>query len=170
MDRDFEQEVIDNIPYLERVAYNFSSNKDDIHDLVYDTLYKALKNRDNLKEKSNFKPWAKAILKNTFITMYRKRKLENVWVINTSFNALETYNSGLLTECFSINDSTFNDDVLKTFKSISKEDKLLIQLVYCDGFSYKTASDFFQFKIGKTRYRLHHCRKKIKRVKQKANG
>jgi len=168
-DRNFEREVIDNIPYLERVAYNFSRNKDDIHDLVYETLYKVLKNRDKLKERSNLKPWAKTILKNNFISMYRKRKSENVWVINTSYNVFEANDSGLLTKYFSINDSTFNDDVLKTFKSISKEDKLLIQLVYCDGFSYKAASDFFQVKVNKVRSRLFRCRNKIKNQNQEIN-
>lgn len=60
------------IGYLKNLAKRFTANKDDIDDLVQDTIFKALQYAIQFKEGSNLRAWLSVILRNTYINNYRR--------------------------------------------------------------------------------------------------
>lgn len=57
---------------LSHFAYHLTMNNENARDLVQDTCYRALSNRDKFREDVNFKAWTFTIMRNIFINEYRK--------------------------------------------------------------------------------------------------
>lgn len=58
--------------HLNRFAYHLTLNNENARDLVQDTCFRALSNRDKFREDVNFKAWTFTIMRNIFINEYRK--------------------------------------------------------------------------------------------------
>jgi RNA polymerase sigma-70 factor (ECF subfamily) len=74
----FEHDVIALTPALRAFAYHFYRTKDDIDDLVQETLLKALRFRDKFQPGTNLKSWMFTIMRNLFFTQFHCRKREPV--------------------------------------------------------------------------------------------
>src|SRR5215475_1554600 len=61
---------------LDNTAYRMTRSAEDAEDLVQETFFKAYKYYDKFQEGTNLKAWLFKILKNTFISNYRRKKLE----------------------------------------------------------------------------------------------
>ena len=53
--------------FLSQLAMKLTKRRDDADDLLQDTYYKALKNKDKFATGTNLKGWLYTIMKNTFI-------------------------------------------------------------------------------------------------------
>ena len=72
---DFNREIADLYPWLFKLARRYCSSVCDIEDLVGDTIYKVLSNKEKFKEGRALKPWCEVIMLNTYITAYNRRSL-----------------------------------------------------------------------------------------------
>lgn len=72
---DFNREIADLYPWLFKIARRYCSSVCDIEDLVGDTIYKVLSNKEKFKEGRALKPWCEVIMLNTYITAYNRRSL-----------------------------------------------------------------------------------------------
>lgn len=70
------EEMLAAVPKLRAFAISLSGNVDRADDLVQETLLKALANIDSFKRGTNMPAWLFTILRNLFISEYRKRKRE----------------------------------------------------------------------------------------------
>ena len=68
----------DNIKKLEngmyRLSYSILRNESDVEDAVQETICRAYKELENLKDKRKFKPWIYRILQNTSIEILNGKK------------------------------------------------------------------------------------------------
>ena len=62
---------------LQYYAYSLTANNNDADDLLQDTFFKVLSNKEKFDPATNMKAWAYTIMKNTFINNYRKAKRAN---------------------------------------------------------------------------------------------
>src|SRR5260370_12030934 len=69
---DFEAAAMPFVDALYNTAYRMTRNAEDAEDLVQETYLKAYRYYDKFEEGTNFKAWLFKIMKNTFITNYRK--------------------------------------------------------------------------------------------------
>src|SRR5215470_7596958 len=69
---EFNAEVNTLTHSLSPVAYNLTKNTEDAKDLVQDTIYKALVNREKFNKGTNLKAWLYTIMRNVFINNYRR--------------------------------------------------------------------------------------------------
>ena len=69
--------------FLSQLAMKLTKRRDDADDLLQDTYYKALKNKDKFATGTNLKGWLYTIMKNTFINNYRRKKQQNTFVDET---------------------------------------------------------------------------------------
>ena len=72
----FDQAVLVHRGLLLRAATSMVGTEGDAEDLVQETLLKALRAFDRLKPGSKTRPWLLRILRNTFISGWRRRKTE----------------------------------------------------------------------------------------------
>jgi len=61
---------------LYRFAYSYVKNSNDALDIVQDSVYKALKNSDSLKEQGKVKTWLFTIIRNTSFTFLKGKNKE----------------------------------------------------------------------------------------------
>jgi RNA polymerase sigma-70 factor (ECF subfamily) len=69
-----EQLVIEHASWLMRLANLLCSNPCDASDLASETVYRLLKYGDRYSADRDFKPWAKSVMTNLYITEYNRRK------------------------------------------------------------------------------------------------
>jgi len=61
---------------LYRFAYSYTKNSNDALDIVQESVYKALKYSNALKEQDKVKTWLFTIIRNTSMTFFKKRNKE----------------------------------------------------------------------------------------------
>jgi len=69
--------ILELVPALRAFAMSLTRNASDADDLVQETLMKALAAVDQLQPNSNLKAWLFTIERNTYYTIYRRRRRES---------------------------------------------------------------------------------------------
>lgn len=131
------------------------NNKEKAEDLLQNTMYKALKNKDKYKKNTNIKGWLFTIMKNTFINDYRKqqRKVDtdddedHVMINNPSHHS-------------STNDVVNMKSVVKSMGTLKKELYEPLKL-FSKGYTYKEIESQINVPIGTVKSRIHLARKKL---------
>jgi RNA polymerase sigma-70 factor (ECF subfamily) len=75
---DFDNDVLALRPALHAFARRLARQEPDRDDLVQDTILKALAARDHFTEGTNLKAWLFTIMRNSFITRWRKSQRETL--------------------------------------------------------------------------------------------
>ena len=74
---DFNREIADLYPWLFKIARRYCSSVCDIEDLVGDTIYKVLSNKEKFKEGRALKPWCEVIMLNNASSKIKPSVMEN---------------------------------------------------------------------------------------------
>lgn len=149
--------VQNQIPFLYKVAYRFTTDKKVADDLVQETCYKALKNKNRFKEGTNLRAWLSVILRNIFINDYRKKSryfnTDNISIYASTKKTYRERNGG---------ESIIAIDYIN--KAI---DKLPVNfkgpfVLYLEGYAYREIADKYSVPLGTIKSRIHLARKYLK--------
>lgn len=164
--KEFDTQIVNNIPFLNQIASKYVKNNEDKEDLIQDTVYKALKNRNKFRANSNIKGWLTIVLKNTFVNQYHKNKgyknSIDIEIVNFIYEdlgepVLERKQDNLYS-----GDETFVKDIYwEALNQLPVEYKLVILMSDVEGFSYDQISEFLNCSVGTIRSRLYRSRKTI---------
>ena len=145
----------DNLQYY---AYSLTSNGDDANDLLQDTFFKALSNKDKFDPATNMKAWAYTIMKNTFINNYRKAKRKNTIMDDSQ----DLYYINSNQKNLSINpDSHYNHgELMKTIRSLEDVQRIPFEM-HIEGYKYKEIAEELFLPIGTVKSRIFLTRKKL---------
>ena len=69
-EKEFNSLLTENAEFLKPFAYSLAQNNEDAEDLVQDTMFRALINREKYKDGTNIKAWLYTIMRNIFINNY----------------------------------------------------------------------------------------------------
>lgn len=69
-----QEDVVALLPALRNFARRFVSNETDVDDLTQETIRKVLANIDSFAPGTKLKSWAFTIMRNTYMTEYKRRK------------------------------------------------------------------------------------------------
>ena len=154
----FNQLIIDNTAFLEPFSYSLTHDADEAKDLVQDTVYRALINREKYLEGSNVKAWLFTIMRNIFINNYRKNK---------KFSKVSTE---VATDyfLFQTNKVSKNDGVmlsgLQEIKTAINRLPTIFRLsfeMYYKGYKYQEIADSLKEPLGTIKSRIHFARKML---------
>ncbi len=145
-------------PKLKPNAFRLTKNMDDANDLVQETLYKALSNRDKFSDGTNLKAWMFTIMKNTFITSYQRMMRRNTFIDTT--DNLHYLNTSRFEENKALSKFTLKDinDAIIQVNEIYREPFLM----YYKGFKYHEIAERLEIPIGTVKNRIHIARKELK--------
>lgn len=73
-EQNFNRMLLDNSLFLEPASIALTHSREEAKDLIQDTLYRALINREKYKEGTNIRAWLYTIMRNIFINNYRRKK------------------------------------------------------------------------------------------------
>lgn len=158
----FAQDVLPLRGELYGYALRFSRNERDAEDLVQDTMLKALAAWHTFDPEGNARSWCYRILRNTFITGYRRRATEmraarqepdELRRITSagSRRAAENPEAAVLRD-------QLGDEVLQALSAISSEFREVLELHYVQGRSYRDIARITRVPMGTVMSRLHRAR------------
>jgi RNA polymerase sigma-70 factor (ECF subfamily) len=139
-------------------ARSLTNNDEEAKDLVQDTYFKALTNRDKFQPNTNLKAWTYTIMKNTFINNYRRKvkantivdTTEDLYYLNTSKEAkYDTPDSRLATE-----------EINRNINALDENQRLPFEM-HNQGYKYKEIADQLDLSIGTVKSRIFFTRKKL---------
>lgn len=157
---EFNEKVFRFSKNLKPAAINFTRNLEDARDLIQETVYKAISNKDKFKDGTNIKAWMYTIMKNIFINNYRKSKKKNT-VIDSTDNLF--YINSAAHELPNGGEDELNvEDIQKEVDEL-KDDYRVPFLMHFKGFKYEEIAEELSLPIGTVKSRIHLARKDLKK-------
>ena len=147
-------------PSLKSNAMRLTRDHEDANDLIQETLFKALTNRDKFSDGTNLKAWMFTIMKNTFITNYQRMMRRNTFIDSTdNFHFINTSKS-IENQAYSKFTMKDINEAIDKVSSIYKDPFLL----YFKGFKYHEIAERLEIPIGTVKNRIHIARKELKKL------
>lgn len=151
-----EQILIENIDWIQRKAHSYYTDYNDASDLAGETVYKCLKNAHRFNPTMSLKPWIQAIMENTFITQYNRRKR----VLFSGYDTTE--DKSFLSDDYA--------DIVVCFRQIisiirecsHKSSCIECVLLYAKGYSYEEIADIVGIKLGTVKSRVFFGRQMLR--------
>ena len=159
--QDFSYSVDSLSKTMKPYAVKLTRDIEDAHDLIQETMLKALVNKDKFREGTNLKAWLYTIMKNTFITNYQRMLRRNTFIDRTEnnhfINSTKNVTANLAFSSFTMSDVT---------GAIGRLDETLEApfMMHFKGFKYQEIADQLEIPIGTVKNRIHLARKELKDI------
>ena len=156
---DFNQLLLNNTEFLKPFAVTLTRDNEIAKDLLQETMYRALANKEKYNVGTNIKAWLYTIMRNIFINNYRRKAKQN-----TIFDS--TPNDFLLNQA-QVSTANAAESILK-LKDIQQAIHHLPEifrnpfLLYFDGYKYHEIADMLGEPLGTIKSRIHFARKLLK--------
>ena len=144
--------------FLHQLAMKLTKRHDDAQDLIQDTYFKALKNKDKFATGTNLKGWLYTIMKNTFINNYRRKKQQNTFVDETESQYFLNSKEASRTTLTDAN--VDNDYIMEQINSIEPHYTEAFFMHY-EGYKYEEIAEHFNIPLGTVKSRIFLARKKM---------
>ena len=156
---EFNQLVVVNYDFLRPFAFNLTKDAEDAKDLIQETIFKALANRDKYNWGTNVKAWMFTIMRNIFINDYRKKSKYQI-VSDTSDNDfLLNYKPSVSTE--SGESRVQIKEIQAAIEDLPEIFNVPFRL-YFEGYKYHEISEILKEPLGTIKSRIHFARKLLK--------
>ncbi|MEO8765773.1 MAG: RNA polymerase sigma factor [Ginsengibacter sp.] len=157
---EFNQLLLINSDFLSPFAITLTRDQESAKDLVQETMYRAIANREKYNAGTNIKAWLYTIMRNIFINNYRKKIKQNVVLDSTSNDFLldssQTAISNLAESGLRLKEI---EAAIFYLPSIFKDPFSL----YFDGYKYHEIAEALHEPIGTIKSRIHFARKLLKK-------
>lgn len=156
---EFNQSLIRNTDYLKPFAITLTRDMEAAKDLIQETLYKALANKDKFNDGTNIKAWLYTIMRNIFINNYRRAAKQKTVFSNTANEFLLDYNQVTIA-----NDAETNitlKEIKEAVYQLPEIFKIPFEL-YFEGYKYHEIADILSEPLGTIKSRIHFARKLLK--------
>lgn len=156
---EFNNMLLSNTEFLRPFAFTLTRDNESAKDLVQETVFRALANREKYHVGTNIKAWLYTIMRNIFINDYRRKSKQQ-----TIFDA--TPNEYLLDN----NQTAISNNAIEaiTIKEIKQAIHGLPEifktpfLLYFEGYKYNEIADTLNEPLGTIKSRIHFARKLLK--------
>lgn len=160
---DFTEQLNSMQLFLYNFALKLTQNQDAAKDLVQETSMKAFRYKEKFQMGTNFKGWIATIMRNTFITNYRKNQKKR-----TVSEPVEELAYGLESKTILSNQAEVNlrmQELMKMFDEISDLYSVPFLLHY-RGYEYQEIAEQLNLPMGTIKSRIFTARQKMKELIQ----
>ncbi|OYY23207.1 MAG: RNA polymerase subunit sigma, partial [Sphingobacteriia bacterium 35-40-8] len=128
-------------------------------DLVQETLFRALANKEKYHIGTNIKAWMYTIMRNIFINNYRRKSKQQTIFDNSTNDFLLDTNQGAVS-----NEAIAKLNMKEVQEAIHQLPEIFRNpfLLYFDGFKYHEIADMLHEPLGTIKSRIHFARKLLK--------
>ena len=153
----FEQIVEEHQKSIVNFHYRFVGDRFEAENLAQDTFIKAYVKFDTLQDKGKLKSWLFSIARNVVIDFFRKNKNREMALGNEMLeNFLETASTTAISA--KIDEDEISKELQNCIDQLSSQDKMLIKLLYYEGFTYKEIGQILDINQNTLKSRLHRAR------------
>jgi RNA polymerase sigma-70 factor (ECF subfamily) len=155
----FDQMLLNNTEFLKPFAITLTRDHEQAKDLMQETLYRALANKEKYNVGTNVKAWLYTIMRNIFINNYRRKSKQQTIFDNTPNEFLLNLNQGAVA-----NDAVATLNMKEVQEAIAQLPEIFKTpfLLYFDGFKYNEIADMLNEPLGTIKSRIHFARKLLK--------
>lgn len=153
---EFENEVFPHMRTLFTVGLRLTRDPDDAHDLVQDTLLRALGAWERFAKGSNCRAWLIRILTNSYISRYRRGVRDRAY--ERSHEAAGDGCSEPDVEV-SVFEAALSDEVVEALSGLPWEFRQVVSLCDLEGLSYRETARRIGCPIGTVMSRLFRARR-----------
>jgi len=137
--------------------YRLTGNRFEADDLAQETFIKAYRHMDSIKEPGKARSWLYSIARNTAMDFFRKNRERTISLDNSvlEYHARTTavdYNRQVAA-------AEISDELERCMQQLDAEDRLIVKLLYYEGFSYQEISKLLKINPNTLKSRLHRARK-----------
>ena len=149
-----EELVVAHAPWIRKKASYYCMNSADADDLASETIYKCLSRGRHFNMSRNFKPWALAVMVNTYITLYNRRRC----ILFTGYNEALEYSGGERAD----QRASVRNLLSVIRRCRCKSETVDAVLLYAKGYSYMEIADMLEIPVGTVRSRISTARKLLR--------
>ncbi len=156
---EFDQLLLISSDFLTPFAINLTRDNETAKDLIQETMYRAVANREKYNFGTNIKAWLYTIMRNIFINNYRRKAKQNVILDATPNDFYLDHNQSAI--------ANLAESGMK-LKEIQKEVYNLPSifknpfLLYFEGYKYHEIAELLNEPLGTIKSRIHFARKLLK--------
>ena len=156
---EFNDLLIRNTDYLKPFAFTLTRDNESARDLIQDTFYKALANREKYHVGTNVKAWMSTIMRNIFINEYRRKIRQRTIFDNTPNEFL--INSA---NAFASQDVEGHLQLKDIEATVHRLPEIFRNpfLMYFEGYRYIEIASALHEPLGTIKSRIHFARKLLK--------
>lgn len=153
---EFDQMVVKHSDFLKPFAISLTRDIDTARDLLQETMYRALANKEKYSVGTNIKAWLYTILRNTFINDYRK-KVKQRQVFQYAPDTALPDQPGVAT-------ADGNMQLKEAWEMIGQLPEIFRSpfILYYEGYKYHEIADMLKEPLGTIKSRIHFARKLLK--------
>ncbi|MCX6207567.1 MAG: RNA polymerase sigma factor [Bacteroidetes bacterium] len=154
-----DQILIKNTEFLRPFAFTLTKDQEAAKDLVQETLFRALANKEKYHIGTNIKAWMYTIMRNIFINNYRRKSKQQTIFDHTANDFLIDTNQVTVT-----NDAVATLNLKEVQEAIHKLPEIFRNpfLLYFDGYKYHEIAVMLHEPLGTIKSRIHFARKLLK--------
>jgi RNA polymerase sigma factor (sigma-70 family) len=156
---EFSQVVINNTEYLKPFAVTLTRDNETAKDLLQETMFRALANKEKYNVGTNIKAWLYTIMRNIFINDYRRRAKQNTILDNSDNDYL--INSQQLAVANSAESTLKVKEIQQAVHDLPGIFRQPFEL-YFDGYKYNEIAIVLKEPLGTIKSRIHFARKLLK--------
>ena len=156
---EFDSILIRNADYLKPFAMTLTRDAETARDLLQDTMYRALANKEKYNAGTNIKAWLYTIMRNIFINDYRRRARQNIIFDPTPNEFLLNYNQ------ITVINSAETNLAMKDIQAAVYQLPEIFRnpfLLYFEGYKYHEIATILTEPLGTIKSRIHFARKLLK--------
>lgn len=156
---EFNEMLLSNADYLKPFAFTLTRDNESARDLMQETLYRALANKEKYNSGTNIKAWMYTIMRNIFINDYRKKSRQQTIFDSTPNEFLLNHNQTAVAN---------SAEVSLTLKDIKASIHELPDIfkhpfvLYFEGYKYNEIASLLAEPLGTIKSRIHFARKLLK--------
>ena len=161
---EFNQLLVVNAEFLKPFATTLTKDTETAKDLLQETLYRALANKEKYRIGTNIKAWLYTIMRNIFINNYRRSANQKTIFDSSANEFLLDYKQ------VSMDNPAESNLKMKDIQvAIYKLPDIFRNpfLLYFDGFKYHEISQMLSEPLGTIKSRIHFARKLLKEQVQR---
>jgi RNA polymerase sigma factor (sigma-70 family) len=156
---EFNELLIANSEVLKPYAINFTRDREEAKDLMQETIFRALANRDKFNDGTNIQAWLSTIMRNIFINRYR-RKTKAKKIFQSPAPEFQQPQVSLVTG--NIAESRMRSkEILEAVHILPDRCRIPFNL-YFEGYQYQEIADIMDIALGTIKSRIHLARKLLK--------
>lgn len=154
--KEFTRALLGAVPSLRAFAISLTGRVDMADDLVQDTMMRAWANAESFSAGTNIKAWLFTILRNVFISQYRKRRRE---VQDVDGELAAGLSSAAAQE-----GKVALDDMRAALEQLPDDQREAVLLVGASGFSYEEAAEIAGCAVGTIKSRVNRGRNRLAQI------
>ena len=166
----FEINICKELPTLERMALWYTNDPDDASDLVQDTVVLAMRFQESYRNGSNLRAWLLKVMRNRYISLTRRHKLERRVYESEACHALTDWS---LSEIGRRNrersggievGTGFSDSVSEALDALKPEFRAAVLMCDIEELTYIEAAKKVNCPVGTIMSRLHRGRRALRHM------